>query len=60
MVKNAWGKKVPELKNDPWYVPPEDRLKEDDPEDFSTNALEGGDDLDGWTPEDGPPTDESE
>lgn len=55
MVKNIWGDKVKELNDDPWYVPPQDRLKDDDPEAVDANALEGGDDLDGWTPEDGPP-----
>lgn len=55
MVKNAWGERVKEDKTDPWYVPPQERLKKDDSRAEDANALKGGDDLDGWTPEDGAP-----
>lgn len=50
MVKNAWGERVKEVKGDPWYTPKRDRLPEDDPQAPDANALDGGDDLDGWDP----------
>lgn len=49
---NVWGDVVPEDSDDDWYVAPEDRLEEDDPKAPDANALDGGDDLDGWTPGD--------
>lgn len=50
MVKNVWGEKVKEVKTDPWFVSKWKRLSVDMPEAPDANALEGGDDLDGWTP----------
>lgn len=57
-MKNIWGEKVYETEehtDDPWFVPPKERRTKDQPGASDDNALEGGDDLDGWTPEDGPP-----
>lgn len=53
---NAWGKSVEEApEEDPWHVPENERLDEDNPDtDPTSNALddETGDDLDGWEPGD--------
>ena len=51
MPTNAFGEEITdERTTDIWYVKPEDR--QDDDSGPGSNALEGGDDLDGWTPED--------
>ncbi len=56
MTTNAWGQVVEEhAEEDPWHVPPDERLDEDNPNtDPTSNALddETGDDLDGWVPGD--------
>lgn len=56
MTLNVWGDPVADaFDDDPWTVPEEERRDVDDPTDPTVNALEGGNDLDDWTPEDGPP-----
>lgn len=54
-IRNAWGVEVEETKDDPWYTEKEARLEKDDPTATDANAMYGGNDLDGWTPEDGAP-----
>lgn len=54
----AYGEPVePEDPNDPYWVPPEERLENDDDPDASSlkpgeDGVDTGDDLDGWSPGD--------